>query len=90
MKYIKKLESEVSTGNMTGKSGVSSLPFGKGFYQSGNNGSPGIQFSPNGEPNFTTYKSMKHSKKNLKKKMKKIKSFEEFNINYDSFDNDCP
>lgn len=75
---MKRFESEVSSGNASGKAGVASLPFGRGFYQSGgNNGSFGIGFTPSSEPNFKTYKSMKHSKKNLKKKMKK---FEEFMI----------
>lgn len=72
-------ESEVSTGNAGGKAGVSSIPFGRGFFQSGyNNGEFGIQFTPTGEPVFQTYKSMKHSKDNLKKKKKKMKKFEEF------------
>lgn len=70
-------ESEVSSGNASGKAGVSSLPFGRGYYSSGgNDGSPGIKFTPDGEPSFKTYKSMKHSKKNLKKKMKHLKTFE--------------
>jgi len=69
-------ESEVSTGNASGKSGIPSIPFGRGYYQSGgNNGAPGVAFTPNGEPSYKTYKSMKHSKKNLKKKMKKFEEF---------------
>lgn len=74
---MKKFESEVSTGNMTGKAGVASIPFGRGYMQSGgNNGSCGIQFTPSSEPNIKTYKSMKHKKK------RKMKKFEEF-INED-------
>ena len=73
---MKKFESEVSTGNMTGKAGVSSIPFGRGYMQSGgNNGSCGVQFTPSSEPNFKTYKSMKHTKKKLKRKMKKFEEF---------------
>ena len=69
MKYLKRFnESEVSTGNASGKAGVSSLPFRGGYYKSGNNGEFGTQFTPSEEPTFKTYKSMKHSKKNLKKK----------------------
>lgn len=72
---MKIFESEVSSGNASGKAGVASLPFGKGYMQSGgNNGACGIEFTPSGEPSFKTYKSMKHSKK---KKRKMIK-FEEF------------
>lgn len=78
MKYLKSFESEVSSGNATGKAGVASLPFNQGFYQSGgNNGAPGIEFTPNSIPTFKTYKSMKHSKKELKKKLKKIKFFKD-------------
>lgn len=73
---MKIFESEVSTGNASGKAGVPSIPFGRGFYQSGNNGAFGTAFTPSGEPSATTYKSMKHSKKNLKKKMKHLKTFE--------------
>lgn len=70
-------ESEVSSGNASGKAGIASLPFGRGYYSSGgNNGAPGIAFTPSGEPSYKTYKSMKHSKKNLKKR--KMKKFEEF------------
>ena len=77
-------ESEVSTGNASGKAGVASIPFGRGYYQSGaNNGAPGIAFTPSGEPTFQTYKSMKHSKENIKRKKKKMKKFEEF-INEDA------
>lgn len=78
MKYIKKYESEVSSGNASGKVGSSSLPFGKGFYETGNTGGHGIAFTPSSEPTIGSYKKMKHSKKNLKKKMKKIKKFEFF------------
>ena len=79
MKYLK--ESEVSSGNASGKAGVASLdPFGTGFYKSGNNGEFGTQFTPSAEPTFKTYKSMKHSKKNLKNKKKLMKKFEEFII----------
>lgn len=82
---MKLYESEVSTGNMSGKAGVPSIPFGRGFHQSGgNSGAPGIQFTPSGEPSFKTYKSMKHSKKNLKK-MKKFKQYKE-SVTYDSLD----
>jgi len=70
-------ETEVSTGNASGKAGVSSIPFGRGFYQSGNNGANGVSFTPYIEPTFKSYKDMKHSKKNLKKK-RKMKTFEEF------------
>jgi hypothetical protein len=79
MKHLKKFESEVSSGNASGKAGVSSLPFRGGFYKSGNNGEFGTQFTPSEEPSFKTYKSMKHSKKNLKNKKKLMKKFEEFN-----------
>ena len=75
MKYIKKYESEVSSGNASGKAGVSSLPFNKGFYNYGNTGEPGITFTPSSEPTIGSYKKMKHSKKNLKNKMKKFKEF---------------
>jgi hypothetical protein len=58
-------ETEVSIGNSSGKAGISSLPFNRGYYNyGGNNAAPGIAFTPNEEPNFKTYKSMKHSKKN--------------------------
>lgn len=74
---MKLFESEVSSGNASGKAGIASLPFGKGYYSSGNSGEPGITFTPTGEPNYKTYKSMKHSKKNIKKKkMKHLKTFE--------------
>jgi len=78
MRYIKTYESEVSSGNASGKAGVGSLPFGRGYYQSGNNGAFGTNFTPSAEPNFKTYKSMKHSKKNVIKKLKKMKKFREF------------
>ena len=72
---MKKFEhSEVTTGNASGKVGVSSLPFGRGFYQSKNNNDFGVSFTPDGEQEFKTYKSMKHSKR----KLKKMKKFEEF------------
>lgn len=71
-------ESEVSTGNMSGKGDGASLPFGKGYYQSGNTGKPGISFTPEGEEGIKTYKNSEHSKKKLKKKMKKMKKFKEF------------
>lgn len=80
---MRKFESvEVTQGNTTGKAGTPSIPFGRGYYQSGNNGSFGIQFTPSGEPSFKTYKSMKHSKKNIKR-MKKFKDYvkESMNIN---------
>lgn len=72
--------SEVTAGNSTGKGGGSSLPFGRGYYNSGVcNGAPGIVFTPAGEPSFKTYKSMKHSKKEMKKRNKKrMRKFEEF------------
>ncbi len=76
---MKIIESEVSTGNMSGNAGVPSIPFNRGFhFYGGNNGSPGIKFTPDGEPSFKSYKSMKHSKKNLKKRMKKIKLFKDY------------
>ena len=86
MKHIKLFESEVSSGNASGKAGVGSIPFGRGYFQSGaNNGAPGITFTPEGEPSFKTYKSMKHSRKNVKEKIKKMnmmKKFKDFkNIN---------
>jgi hypothetical protein len=87
---MKKFESvEVFQGNATGKAGVPSIPFGRGFYQSSNNGSFGIQFTPSGEPQFKTYKDGKHSKKNLKKRMKNFKQFvkESLISNLDSIDN---
>ena len=46
MKYIKKYESEVSSGNASGKVGSSSLPFGKGFYETGNTGGLGVNAIP--------------------------------------------
>jgi hypothetical protein len=79
---VKKFESEVSTGNMSGKAGVSSIPFNRGFYNyGGNNGASGIEFTPRSEPSFKTYKSMKHSKKKLKNKMKHLKTFEMWTTN---------
>ncbi len=80
---MKKNESaEISIGSASGIAGVGSIPFGKGYFQSGNNGAMGIQFTPSEEPRLKSYKNMKHSKKNLKK-MKKIKKFEDF-INEDA------
>lgn len=78
---MKKFEgSEVTAGNATGKAGVPSMPFGRGYYQSGsNNGAAGINFTSSADPSFKTYKSMKHSKKNVKKRIKKMKKFQEFN-----------
>jgi hypothetical protein len=68
-------ESEVSTGSATGKAGIPSLPFGKGYYQSGgSNGEDGIHFTPYSEPELKSYKKAKHSKNELKK-MKKFKEF---------------
>ena len=87
MKILK--ESEVSSGDASGKAGVASLPFNKGYYSSGNNGSPGIEFTPKGEPSFKTYKSMKHSKKNVKEKREKMKKFREFakeSVNYENLE----
>ena len=76
---------EVTSGNATGKAGTPSLPFGRGYYQSGaNNGAPGINFTPDEEPSSKSYKSMKHSKKNVKKRIEKMKKFQDFvkeNIN---------
>ena len=67
-------ESEATAGNSSGKAGTPSIPFGRGYYQSGyNNGACGVAFTPSGEPSFKTYKSMKHSKK----KLKKMKRFNE-------------
>lgn len=80
-------ESEVSSGNASGKAGVASLPFGRGYYSSGgNNGAPGITFTPSGEPSYKTYKSMKHSKKNLKK-LKRFKEYINENISQKSLVN---
>jgi len=79
MKYIKQFESEVSSGNASGKAGVGSIPFGRGYMQSGgNNGASGIVFTAVGEPSYTTYKSMKHSKKELKEKRRRLKMFKKF------------
>jgi hypothetical protein len=82
---MKIFETEVSTGNAGGKAGISSIPFGRGFYQSGNNGAAGIEFTPSGEPSFKTYKSMKHSKKKLKNKMKNFDEFINENMGYTDF-----
>ena len=80
---MKKFEGvEVFQPNGTGQGGGASLPFNKGFYQSGScNGAPGIQFTPSGEQNFKAYKNMKHSKKNIRRKMKKFNQFIKENIN---------
>jgi len=79
MKYIKTFEEGISSGNASGKAGVGSIPFGRGYMQSGgNNGASGIVFTAVGEPSFTTYKSMKHSKKDLKEKRRKLKMFKKF------------
>ena len=79
MKYIKTFEEGISSGNASGKAGVGSIPFGRGYVQSGgNNGASGIVFTAVGEPSFTTYKSMKHSKKELKEKRRKLKMFKKF------------
>lgn len=76
---FKIFETEVSTGNATGKAGIPSLPFGKGYYDyGGNNGGFGINFTASSEPKLKSYKKVKHSKKNLKNKMKKMKKFKEF------------
>jgi len=73
---MKKFESsEISSGNASGKAGTGSLPFNKGYYQSKNNNDFGVNFIPSGEPSFKNYKSLRHSKKNLKKRMKKFKNF---------------
>jgi hypothetical protein len=73
MKAIK--ESEISVGNMSGKAGIPSLPFGKGFFHSGNNGSFGTNFTPSGEPEFKTYKNLSK----MKKRNRKMKKFKEYN-----------
>ena len=75
MKFIK--ESEVTIGNASGKAGTPSIPFGRGYFQSINSGSPGISFTPSGDITLKSYKNMKHSRNNLKKKnkMKKFKNF---------------
>ncbi len=79
MKYLKSFESEISSGNASGKAGVGSIPFGRGYMQSGgNNGASGIVFTAVGEPSYTTYKSMKHSKKDMKEKRKRLKMFKKF------------
>lgn len=73
---MKKYESaEISIGSASGNAGVGSVPFGKGYFQSGNSGAMDIQFTPSEEPRLKSYKNMKHSKKNLKK----IKNFKEYN-----------
>jgi len=64
-------ESEVSSGNATGKAGTPSIPFGRGYYSVGNNGEFGIAFTPSVEKNIKTYKGGKHSKKDMRKKNKK-------------------
>lgn len=80
---MKKFESvEVTQGNTTGKAGAPSLPFNKGYYQSGNNGQFGVSFTPSSEPTFTNYKGMKHSKKNLRKKMRNFKEFVKEDVYY--------
>jgi hypothetical protein len=73
---MKKYESaEISIGSASGKAGVGSVPFGRGYFQSGsNNGASGINFTPDEEPRFKSYKNMKHSKKKLRK-IKKYKDF---------------
>jgi len=79
MKNLKTFEeSEMTAGNTTGKAGTGSLPFGRGYYSSGNSGAPGISFTASSEPELKTYKNTKHSKKKLKEKMKKIKKFKKF------------
>jgi hypothetical protein len=65
---------EATIGNTIGKAGIGSLPKG-GYFTSGNNNNFGINFTPHGEPNFKSYKSMKHSKKNIRKKMKRYSNF---------------
>lgn len=70
---------EISIGSASGIAGVGSIPFGKGYFQSGNNGAMGIQFTPSEEPRLKSYKNMKHSKK----KLKKMKKFNEY-INEDA------
>lgn len=74
---MKKFESEVSIGNASGVAGRSTLPFNRGYHNFGiNTNDFGINFTPTEEPNFKTYKSLKHSKKKLKnRKMKKFKNF---------------
>ena len=69
---------EVSSGNATGKGGGASLPFNKGYYQSGNSGEPGITFTPTGEQTLKNFKGVKHSKKEMKKR-NKMKKFKEYN-----------
>lgn len=83
---MKKFEGvELTQGNTTGKAGVGSLPFNRGYYSSGNNGDFGVNFTPKGEQSFRTYKSMKHSKKNIKRKMKKFKEYiKEYKYNVSS------
>lgn len=78
------VESGLFSGNATGKAGGTiSVPFGRGYMQSGgNNGSAGIQFTPSSEPTIKNYKQLKHKKKK-EKKMKNVKKFEEF-INEDA------
>jgi len=90
---MKIFESEVSSGNASGKAGISSLPNNpsRGGYMvsGGNNGMPGITFTPSGEQRSNSYSdyvdkkdSKKHSINTLKKieelKKKKMKKFKQF------------
>ncbi|MCK9416793.1 hypothetical protein M0Q97_09070 [Candidatus Dojkabacteria bacterium] len=51
---MKKHESaEISIGSASGKAGVGSVPFGRGYFQSrSNKGAASIQFTPREEPRF--------------------------------------
>ena len=70
MKYLKSIESELFVGNSTGVAGTPSIPFNKGYYQSGNSNTSGINFSPSEEYTIKSYKKSIRNKK--KKKMKKL------------------
>lgn len=64
-------EGEVSSGNASGKAGIASLPFNKGYYSVGNNGQFGIGLTPTAEKEVSDYKKSIHSKKELLKRKKK-------------------
>ena len=53
-------ESEVSSGNASGQGGGASLPFNKGYFQTGNSDEPGITFTHTGEKKVKTFKSGEH------------------------------
>ena len=80
---MKKLfEEGTISGNGTGQGGGASLPFNKGYFQSGNSGEPGITFTPTGERRSKKYKEEISSRKKMKERQKKkalMKKFKEFN-----------